>query len=446
MKNYFLSFCCIVIALASCRKVDDTSVFNESADQRLNAALAKYQTKLTSAEYGWKGIVETEAGGNFTFYFDFNDSNRVKMMSSFDSTSASTLNESSYRLKALQQPSILFDTYSYLHLLSDPNPFVNGGEAGAGLVADFEFYFDDSASSDNVVALVGRFNGTKTTLTKATQLERDAFLSGGLTQGLVIGKILNYYKRFVINNTDSVDAFVFTAGSYIISPDATGNLLDDNLGTNYTLTLGGLAFAQPLKVGTKTITELTNINYDATSGTITANSGSDNVFIHGVFTNPMIVDAAAPARFRNFALADESYWITTDNFHVNGVDDALGIANIPGYQGFSVYWPEFTTQGGVLYDYFAPVGTNTAGQASVAYGHAYRPPTITPDGRIIFPYFGTRNAVQIPAAATNIMLNQRAQVSIAEGFYLVQISADPASPAYHMVSAKDGLAWVTWFY
>lgn len=241
MKKITLGFCSLLIIVASCKKVDDSSVFTQSADQRLNAALAKDQAKLSGAQYGWKAVVRTNAGGNFTFYFTFNDSNRVKMLSSFDSASAVTLKESSFRLKALQQPSLLFDTYSYLHVLADPNPAAAGGAAGAGLQSDFEFYFDDANSTDDKIELVGRFNGTKTTLTRATQAERDAFLNGELARGLVINKIVNYYKRIHIGNTDSVDAFVDARSSYIISPDATGNLLDDSLGTNYTLTLGGLA-------------------------------------------------------------------------------------------------------------------------------------------------------------------------------------------------------------
>ena len=46
------------------------------------------------------------------------------MFSDFDSTSAVTLQESSYRLKAEQQPTLIFDTYSYVHVLADPNEAV----------------------------------------------------------------------------------------------------------------------------------------------------------------------------------------------------------------------------------------------------------------------------------------------------------------------------------
>jgi len=446
MKNYFLGFCFLFIAFVSCRKVDDSSVFNKTVDQRLNETLAKYQAKLTGAQYGWKAIVETNEGGNFTFYFSFNDSNRVKMISSFDSTSATTIKESSYRLKALQQPSLLFDTYGYLHQLADPNPNAAGGAAGVGLGTDFEFYFDHTQTSNDTVALVGRFNGTKTTLVRATQAEQASFLTGGLAGGLVIGKILNYYKRFVINNTDSVDAFIETRNSYLISPDANGNLLDDSRGTNYNLILGGIAFNTPFQVGTKTISELTNINYDAGSNTITANSNGEPVLIKGVVT-PLIFDGTAPARWWNFAKNNDSYWITEEGFHINGVDDAHGLANIPGYFGFSVFWPEYGNSGGVNYDLLAPITPNPQGQAAIRFGAAYRPPVFA-NGKVVFNLLGTLGTPNIPAGATatTIFPSLRAQMSIPEGYYLVQLTNSATAPAYHMVSAADGLAWVLWLY
>ncbi|HKG67664.1 MAG TPA: DUF4302 domain-containing protein, partial [Segetibacter sp.] len=124
MKRNFAVILLVISIFSSCQK-DDEAIFNKSADERLNEALAAYQTKLTGATDGWKGFIYPKTGGVYTFYFKFNDANRVSMLSSFDSTSAVTLKESSYRLKGLQQPSLLFDTYSYLHALADPNGSVN---------------------------------------------------------------------------------------------------------------------------------------------------------------------------------------------------------------------------------------------------------------------------------------------------------------------------------
>src|SRR6185312_11809852 len=133
----------MVLIASSCTKKDD-HLFNESPDDRLSKKLGDYQTQLSGASYGWKMVIEPAGGGAYGFYVKFNNENRVQMVSDFDSASAVTLKESSYRLKALQQPSLIFDTYSYIHVLSDPDDGVNGGVFGKGLQSDFEFFFDDS--------------------------------------------------------------------------------------------------------------------------------------------------------------------------------------------------------------------------------------------------------------------------------------------------------------
>jgi hypothetical protein len=104
MKKYLLYFISISILLLSCKRETDP-VFDQSPDERLNEALQKYQSTLTGAPDGWNATLVTAIGITFNFYFRFNDSNRVFMYSDFDSTSAGVVKESSYRLKALQQPS-----------------------------------------------------------------------------------------------------------------------------------------------------------------------------------------------------------------------------------------------------------------------------------------------------------------------------------------------------
>src|SRR3954464_6059448 len=107
-----------ILAFSACSKKDSNRIFTESADERLNKALTDYQNQLAGALNGWKAVVYPAGGGAYSFYFKFNNQNRVVMYSHFDTTTAAASRESSYRLKALQQPSLLFDTYSYLHLLA----------------------------------------------------------------------------------------------------------------------------------------------------------------------------------------------------------------------------------------------------------------------------------------------------------------------------------------
>src|SRR4051812_1899435 len=160
MKKTLLYFFWAVLFFSSCKK-DDQSVFDKSPDERLNEKLASYQSLLTGAQDGWKAFVTPDSGrsATYNFYFKFNSENKVVMVSEFDSASAVTPKESSYRLKALQQPSLLFDTYSYLHVLSDPDAQNNGGAYAVGLLSDFEFLFL-TATTDSI-NLLGRQHGSR---------------------------------------------------------------------------------------------------------------------------------------------------------------------------------------------------------------------------------------------------------------------------------------------
>ena len=114
LKNSSLFLLAILMVVSGCQKKTD-EIFDKSPDERLSEALAAYQRALVDAPNGWKFIIypeglkaqDIEVGG-FSFYMKFTDANRVTMVSDFDSTSAATLKESGYRLKAVQRPSIYF--------------------------------------------------------------------------------------------------------------------------------------------------------------------------------------------------------------------------------------------------------------------------------------------------------------------------------------------------
>lgn len=431
MKNNII-YCILILSLFSCKK-DDKPVFDKSPDERLNEKLAAYQAQLSGAQNGWKAILRVDSGKGpvFSFYFKFTDSNRVKMLSDFDSLSAVTLTESSYRLKALQQPSLIFDTYSYLHVLSDPFEGVNGGVRGAGLSSDFEFYFD-STTTDSV-KLVGRIHGTKMTLVRATKAEEDAYNSGALAAGLYVNKILTYFKRLTIGSQlydvqiDPVNR-LFTF-SWL---DANGNLR--TFSTGYYFIAGGIVFTTPLVNGSQTVSGFSNLVWNQATETITLTAnGGVAATINGIVV-PLRVDIGAPAKWWNYSVSQDSYWATANGFHINGVDDAFKWSDVPGY-GFTLFWARYGTSGGINYDLLAPIINN-----SLSFGAAYRPPTFTTDGRIIFRILGTLGTV--PANVASNYLNLRTKMSEPGGWYFVQVDQDGL--VFDMVSATDGKAWVRW--
>ena len=431
MRKLFLYVFFATAFIWGCKK-DDSHIFASSPDQRLNDTIAAYQAKLVGAQYGWKGLIYPKGGGTYSFYFKFTNANRVQMLSGFDSTSAVTLKESSYRLKALQQPSLIFDTYSYLHVLSDPNPYLNGGIIGAGLQSDFEFYFD--AASADTIRLIGRVNGSTALLIRATQAESTAYTSGQLAKGFLLNKILTYFKRLTVGSV-SLDFYNEPNTQTIKVVDNTGNLLDSTRMVNYYLTLGGIQLATPVTFGNQSISRIDNFNYLPANQTITCTINNIAATLSPV-TVPLKVDLASPRRWWSDAAFAQTYWFSVYGFHKDGIDDAFGILNLksgtlPYY--YLIYFPKY---GGNI-DLFAPAFLDTAANSlKLDYGTAPKAPAFTSDGRAVFSL--SRDLGNYPTTGPAAL--SKALLYTTSGFYLVQTSAS----TYDMVNAENGLSWISW--
>ena len=196
MKTKILTLLLAASVLFTACDLKEDYTFDETPDERLVKVLEEYSNILTSAPNGWMLSVNTEISGGFTHWVTFDKNNRVVMLSDMDATWVVNPNwgdqstsikpiESSYRLKAMQLPSLIFDTYSYIHLLADPQakdneyrPGNGGTTNGDGLISDFEFYFE--GIDNGKVYLRGRYNNTQAILTPATPEEAQAALSGDL--------------------------------------------------------------------------------------------------------------------------------------------------------------------------------------------------------------------------------------------------------------------------
>lgn len=430
--NYFKLNAVLLISFvfifSACKKYD--TAFEESPDQRINTALKKYESALTGSATGWNGTIRTQNGGIYHFHFRFNGANRVNMFSDFSLETATTAKESSYRLKALQTPALLFDTYSYLHILSDPDAAVNGGDYGVGLASDFEFSLD-SLTADSVL-LTGRVHGTKLTLVKATQADFDAWQNGrwATTLGFEnINKIENYFRRLNIGGTDyEVRINPVTRTVTFTWIDGGGNTRQFT--TSYSYSATGVVFVTPFNTGTQTVSGLEIVSWDAANAVLNVKVSGTATTIAGA-TKPLKVDLTAPQRWWQTAASVDGYWISFDGFHVNGVNDAFNVKSVPNFY-FVVYWPNYNPGSN---DLFAPVFINAAGNAlELLYGAAPRP-QFTADGRAIFTNLGFYGTFP-SSGPVRQSLNQ---LLIPQGYYFVQTG--PSS--YDMVSSTDAKAWIS---
>src|SRR4029078_5127399 len=88
------------LVFSSCKK-EETRVFDQTPDTRINEALTQYGSALTSSSAGWNATIKTGTGGIYHFHFRFNESNRVFMFADINLETDSTDKESSYTLKCV---------------------------------------------------------------------------------------------------------------------------------------------------------------------------------------------------------------------------------------------------------------------------------------------------------------------------------------------------------
>lgn len=423
-----------LLVLAGCKK-DDNYVFEQTANERMEAEVARYQTALETSQYGWNAQLVTAAGGIYNFHFSFNNANRVKTFGDIDTATSSVETESSYRLKALRVPSLLFDTYTYLHILADPDGSVNGGDSGAGLYSDFEFTLDTLAGDS--IKLTGRQQGSKLTFKKSTQADYQAWTNGSWRSAVLFQStssyILQYFKRLTIggvqyevriNTVTRTVTFIWVDGT---TPRA--------FTTSYYFNSNGVELTNPLVNGGTTIRFLTNLTWNSALASFNLNvNGNTPALLSGAIA-PLVNDANAPRRWWNAALGDP-YWVSETGFYSNGVRDAFGITKLPGYL-FLTFFSQFGTDSGVTYDLSGFI-LNGASGAGIYYGPAFRPPTFA-NGRIYFSFYGVLGDANLPADDTPFV-NTVVQFLDTQGYYLVQTGAS----TYDMVCARDAKTWINW--
>lgn len=437
MKNNIL-YVCVILLLVACHK--EKAAFDKDADERINEQLSNYQSVITGAADGWTATLVTRLGNTYSFYFRFNENNRVFMYSDFDTATASVLKESSYRLKSLQQPCLLFDTYSYIHMLADPDASVNGGYYGSGLVSDFEFAID-TLTADSI-KLTGRFNGSRALLRKASPQDRNAWESKQVRNNIIglsnLGKILNYFKRLTYNGTEyEIQINTLFKSAVITWKDGSGS--PHTVATPYYFSATGVQFSTPVVNGGQTIPGFTITGFNTTTSTLQVKVNNTDAVIAGA-ARPVNPDVQAARRWWQWGAGTQGYWYSWDGFHVDGVDDAFGVKTLKTDSSqfyYFTYWPGIQQSTGsfdaLVPFYYLP----KIDDIGYIYGTAPKP-SFQSDGRVIFSLLGDLNVGTYPV--TGPAFNTKAQVLSTYGYWFVQTSEN----SYDMVSAKDAKAWITW--
>lgn len=290
MRNVITICTLIVIAFSGCvKKVDD--IFPETPDERLNKVLTAYKEALMSAP-GWKLFVypkglesqDIEVGG-LTYYITFPDSNRTVMVGDFNTVTADQPKESSWHLKATQRPSLVFDTYSYIHIAADPDETVSFSPArqgGYGWGSDYDFSFTNAEPGDTLF-LEGNFNHSSAYMLRTTQEEINAAFNGQLKHIVEVTRDLPKTTSFLYFNASdnskiglSFNNFLFKVNFVYLS---SGQL--QTFSVPFSHTIEGIHFKAPVSVGSYTFQDL---YWDEAVHRYYINTGSGRVEINNSST------------------------------------------------------------------------------------------------------------------------------------------------------------------
>jgi len=325
MKKIFIYIIFFKLALLSCKKGEVEPLFTESANLRAANQIATYKKQLSDSQYGWKAVYYPHGGqdGGYSFYLKFDDKGSVSMFSDLDGYFAQVPFSTTFQVKALQKPTLIFDSYSYLHELV--NPDYNGG---TGALADLELSYE--SVTDSKISLKGVLNDTQMELTKLTKTEYDALLRGDYANTL------------------------YDTGDYL----NTGKFLSLSFGTGQVSDLS-------INLNSKVLTAFFNVNgqfgsvSSAFSFTTTGILLKDNVTIYGNTFKEMFWDAVKKV-----------YYINVNSKRIDIVESnklstpfRLAMGNLFGIIDFN---PTLTGQSTVYSQLFTTMKNNLITNSTVA--------------------------------------------------------------------------------
>ncbi len=167
------------LTFSACSNEED-DIFDQSAAERLNAAVDLYSSRLEAQPNGWAmqlyPTLQNEApyGNGYLVLIDFNPDQSVRVAMNNTLTNGDFAQDiSAWQVITDDGPVITFNTHNkVMHLFSDPNDVPSTGtndapndETGTGIGGDYEFIIVDAPEDASYMMLKGKKRGTYNLLT-----------------------------------------------------------------------------------------------------------------------------------------------------------------------------------------------------------------------------------------------------------------------------------------
>ena len=261
MKRTLLYTLMAVVALTmqSCLH-DDNDVFDKSAADRIDAAVATAEEVLLSSQNGW--VLHYYAGqeyayGGLNLAMKFKDG-KVTMYQegAVDANDNYVTLTSTYKFTRDQGPVLAFDTYNdFLHSWGDPMGD-NAPTDVDGWEADYEFVVMNISEDQNTITLKGKKFGNKMVMERLNVTPEEYF-----DEAAIVATAFDYYPKLNYKKDGKKARFIYNSSQFTIQYlDEENNILE--MEVPYTRTNKGVLFNLPIELYGQTIS---GINVDITA-------------------------------------------------------------------------------------------------------------------------------------------------------------------------------------
>lgn len=195
MKKLLILIGVVMVTISSCKKTEYIAKFDEKPQERAGEQIKLVKDILIGAPNGWIATTTTDLGGGYGFFMQFDAEENVVTVADLNATSQGEPLSSMYRIKQDMGTDLVFDTYTYLSMLNDPDPGVFGGQIRDGFKSDIEFVYDHS--TDDSIVFIGVRYRNNLNMVKATAAQKTAYLNGGFKDDV------DKFKTFFTNNKNA---------------------------------------------------------------------------------------------------------------------------------------------------------------------------------------------------------------------------------------------------
>lgn len=215
LYNLWLMAVTLLLTVACTSEVDD--VFDQTAGNRIDQAIAEYQTVLRSASNGW--VLNyypspTQEYGGYTLLVRFHDNGMADV--SCELFQADKVCSGSYNVENSAGPMLTFNTYNEVfHFFTEPANALGIGDNGKGMEGDSDFLIVkctndevilEGKKTDNRMVMRPLPAGTNWAnyLQSIKQITREAYPAAYEVNidNQLMYKVIQRYRKFILTNAD----------------------------------------------------------------------------------------------------------------------------------------------------------------------------------------------------------------------------------------------------